>query len=347
MKEFLKGMSISLTGAMIIMLFMGCTPGKAQTKGNDYKGSFQNEEFEAFDNEYNSNDDTIPPYNKNKVSGSSDQYADNKYYDKRKPRVKSGAGYNEEGEKEYQNAKGKYSENENYEDESSNSSNAKKRNYEEYDTNMESVPEKYYQKGYASWYGREFHGKTTASGEKFDMNELTAAHKTLPFGTILEVRNLENGKAVRVKVNDRGPYRGSRIIDLSYAGAREIAMIKSGEAKVGIKVLKIGNSNASANSKASKKYIEPVSDEDPYMYVKSEKQNDYTVDMKLQAGAFYSRKNAETLKNKIENLTERPVRIIQDGDFFKVRVEGLKDKREMNRLRDLLGEENISSFSVD
>jgi rare lipoprotein A (peptidoglycan hydrolase) len=225
MKEFLKGMSISLAGAMIIMLFMGCTPGKAQTKSNDYKGSFENEDFEAFDSDNNVNDDTIPPY-KNKVSGSEDKYADNKNYDKRKPRVKSGADYNNEGEKDYQDVKGKYSENENYNDEYTNKSKTKKRNYEE-DENMESLPEKFYQKGYASWYGREFHGKATASGEKFDMNEMTAAHKTLPFGTILEVRNLENGKSVRVKINDRGPYRGNRIIDLSYAGAKEIGMVKN------------------------------------------------------------------------------------------------------------------------
>ena len=65
----------------------------------------------------------------------------------------------------------------------------------------------FFQTGLASWYGREFNGKATASGERFDMNDSTAAHKTLPFGTIVEVTNLENGKSTRVKINDRGPYR--------------------------------------------------------------------------------------------------------------------------------------------
>lgn len=347
MKEFLKGMSISLTGAMIIMLFMGCTPGKAQTKGNDYKGSFENEEFEAFSTDNNSNDDIIPPYNKNKVSDSGDKYADNKNYDNKKPRVKSGADNSGDKGKEYQNVKGKYSESENYDDEYSGKTNNKKRNYEDDNENMESAPEKFYQKGFASWYGREFHGKTTASGEKFDMNDLTAAHKTLPFGTIIEVRNLDNGKAVRLKINDRGPYRGNRIIDLSYAGAREIGIVKAGEAKVGIKVLKMGDNSTAGNHEPSKKYVEPVADEDTYMNVKNEKKSEYSSDIKLQAGAFYSRKNAETLKSKIENLTERPVKIIQDGEFFKVRIEGLKDKKEMNRLKNLLNEESISSFSVE
>ena len=77
-----------------------------------------------------------------------------------------------------------------------------------------------YQVGNASWYGKQFHGKQTASGEDFDMFELTAAHRQLPLGTYVKVTNLRNGKWVIVRVNDRGPYVGNRIMDLSYSAAR-------------------------------------------------------------------------------------------------------------------------------
>jgi rare lipoprotein A len=77
-----------------------------------------------------------------------------------------------------------------------------------------------YQVGMASWYGKSFHGRTTASGEDFDMFELTAAHKQIPLGTYVKVTNLRNGKWVIVRVNDRGPYVGTRIMDLSYSAAR-------------------------------------------------------------------------------------------------------------------------------
>src|SRR5262249_10913442 len=77
-----------------------------------------------------------------------------------------------------------------------------------------------FQVGTASWYGKQFHGKTTASGEDFDMFEFTAAHRTLPLGTFVKVTNLKNGKWIIVRVNDRGPYVGDRIMDLSYSAAR-------------------------------------------------------------------------------------------------------------------------------
>ncbi len=92
--------------------------------------------------------------------------------------------------------------------------------------------------GLASYYGEEWHGGPTASGEKFDMNALTAAHKTLPFGTKVKVTNIENGKSVQVRVNDRGPFVEGRIIDLSYAAAKKIGMIKTGVVKVKVEVIK-------------------------------------------------------------------------------------------------------------
>ena len=87
-------------------------------------------------------------------------------------------------------------------------------------------------RGKASWYGPGFHGKRTASGERFDMNDLTAAHRTLPFGTRVRVRNTQNGREVVVRINDRGPHISDRIIDLSKAAAATLDLRQAGEAPV-------------------------------------------------------------------------------------------------------------------
>ncbi|MBO0662240.1 septal ring lytic transglycosylase RlpA family protein [Jiella sp. MQZ9-1] len=91
--------------------------------------------------------------------------------------------------------------------------------------------------GRASYYGTRFHGRRTANGERFNMNAMTAAHKTLPFGTKVRVTNRRNGKSVVVRINDRGPYARGRVIDLSKAAASRIGMINSGTAPVKIDVL--------------------------------------------------------------------------------------------------------------
>ena len=88
------------------------------------------------------------------------------------------------------------------------------------------------EQGEASWYGPGFHGRTTANGETYNQDDLTAAHRTLPFNTVVRVINLDNGKSVNVRINDRGPYARGRIIDLSKEAARRIAMVDSGVAPV-------------------------------------------------------------------------------------------------------------------
>ncbi len=99
-------------------------------------------------------------------------------------------------------------------------------------------PGAYREVGEASYYAREAHGKTTASGEKFNMNAYTAAHKTLPFGTKVRVTNLTNNKSVVVRINDRGPFVAGRIIDLSYAAAKKIKMLDAGITDVELVVAK-------------------------------------------------------------------------------------------------------------
>jgi len=95
--------------------------------------------------------------------------------------------------------------------------------------------------GEASYYGAQFQGRPTASGERFDNGQLTAAHRTLPFGTKVRVTNLSNGRSVVVRVNDRGPYARGRIIDLSRAAARRIDMVRAGVARVRVEPLGANN----------------------------------------------------------------------------------------------------------
>ncbi len=94
--------------------------------------------------------------------------------------------------------------------------------------------------GIASWYGPGFHGKKTSNGERYDQNAMTAAHKLLPFGTRLRVTNLENGRVTEVRINDRGPFVGSRIIDLSRSAARSLGMLGKGTARVRLVALNEG-----------------------------------------------------------------------------------------------------------
>jgi len=98
----------------------------------------------------------------------------------------------------------------------------------------------YRQVGVASWYGPGFNGRKTASGEIFDMYALTAAHRTLPFGTLVRVTRLDNGASVVVRINDRGPFKKDRIIDLSYQAALEIGLVSSGTALVELEVVSWG-----------------------------------------------------------------------------------------------------------
>jgi len=123
--------------------------------------------------------------------------------------------------------------------------------------------------GTASWYGPDFHGKLTSNREIYNMYDLTAAHKTLPFGTQVMVTNMLNGKSVQVRINDRGPFVGDRILDLSYAAARLLGMVGPGTAPVRIEIL----------GQASPPAAMPA----------------YSV----QVGAFVLRQNAETLVRKL------------------------------------------------
>ncbi len=99
-------------------------------------------------------------------------------------------------------------------------------------TTLKKIPVGSFEQGIASWYGPGFHGKKTASGETYDMNALTAAHKTLPLGSIIHVVNMDNNKEIILRVNDRGPFSKKRILDVSKCAAEKLGMIKSGVARI-------------------------------------------------------------------------------------------------------------------
>jgi len=107
-------------------------------------------------------------------------------------------------------------------------------------TSPASIERRHAETGQASWYGKARHGRRTASGEHFDMHALTAAHRTLPFGTIVRVTDLRSGRSVNVRINDRGPFRRGRVIDLSYEAARKLGILTRGTARVGITVIHRG-----------------------------------------------------------------------------------------------------------
>lgn len=106
-----------------------------------------------------------------------------------------------------------------------------------YDKSSHKIRGRHRLRGIASYYGKKFHGRKTANQEVFDMYAMTAAHKTLPFNTKVRVINRENGKSVIVRINDRGPYKWRRIIDLSYGAAQKINLIRSGTARVKLEIL--------------------------------------------------------------------------------------------------------------
>ena len=150
-----------------------------------------------------------------------------------------------------------------------------------------STNEGYSEKGIASWYGKKFHGRKTATGEIYDMYQMTAAHKTLPLPSYAEVTNLNNGLKIIVRVNDRGPFHQGRIIDLSFAGATKLDIIGGGTAEVEVKAI-----NAE-KYEMGKQLIEKSS-----LDIDSLNQDSYS-GVYLQVGTFGSIGRAEELKEKL------------------------------------------------
>lgn len=223
------------------------------------------------------------------------------------------------------------------------------------------------ERGKASWYGKKFHGRKTSSGERYDMHQMTAAHKTLPLPTYAIVTNLENGRSAVVKVNDRGPFVGDRVIDLSYAAAKRLDMIHSGTAQVEVRSIdprdhggdakaafRMASSDISwksANGSGARRAAADVgglkqaqassgrsasaaasASRAPKLAAVS------TRPVYLQVGAFGSRGNAEQLQTQLTKAVDQPVLVrVPNGDaanvpLYKVQVGPLNSESDADAL---------------
>ncbi len=206
----------------------------------------------------------------------------------------------------------------------------------------------YVQKGTASWYGQKFHGRRTSNGEIYNMYGMTAAHKSLPIPTYVQVTNLDNGRQVVVRVNDRGPFHGDRLIDLSYSAAKKLGFANKGTARVELVAIdpsqpyraKKPNSSESLKSSVT---IGATKPEQPKLYELPD--NTY-----LQAGAFSSRERAEKYRKQLLALTEFPVDVSplprNKKTLFRVTVGPIVDNFKLQALRTLLKQKNLNEGHV-
>jgi len=150
----------------------------------------------------------------------------------------------------------------------------------------------YHERGIASWYGSKFHGRRTSSGEVYDMHLATAAHKSLPLPTYAEVTNLDNGRKMIVKINDRGPFHEDRIIDLSYAAAIKLGVDQTGTARIDVRAIDVKRPQPSAVKVADGTF--------------------------LQVGAFSKRKTADDLAGRMLAAQLKPVSVLKSRGLYKV-----------------------------
>lgn len=205
----------------------------------------------------------------------------------------------------------------------------------------------YKESGIASWYGTKFHGRKTANGETYNMYGMTAAHKSLPIPSYVRVTNIENRRSIIVRVNDRGPFHGPRIIDLSYVGAIKLGFAEQGTAKVLVEAIDPsgGETNlVAAPTAVSKKVIvEAVSatsvDTVPMLVI--------TPGSYLQVGAFDKAASAQGLQKKVRLFTQLPILVQQREKLFKVWIGPIADNLELLLTKRILKQEaNISGFIV-
>lgn len=236
----------------------------------------------------------------------------------------------------------------------------------------------------ASYYGKDFHGKKTSNGEVFDMNELTCAHKSLPFDTILRVTNLSNGKTVKVRVNDRGPFVVGREIDLSTAAAKKLDMLKTGTTKVKIEIITMGPDTAlsrqtaarakeimakkegSSTSSSSKKKSTSTSKKKTSETTKKESEVNkgdasdnsdksdngddgnkavQPVYWDVQIGAFKTKENARKRAKELSEAGFKNIVIQKTGEIYRVAIKEVEGKDVAN-LESRLQEKGFSEYMI-
>ena len=199
----------------------------------------------------------------------------------------------------------------------------------------------YHERGIASWYGKKFNGKRTSSGEPYDMYAMTAAHKTLPLPSYVRVRNLQNGRSVIVRVNDRGPFLHNRLIDLSYAGAAKLGILGTGTGVVEIEAIN-PEEPAVQVAQAPPPALELVSSAAAAEPTSGASPVPATPKLYLQVGAFAQRDNAMHLRDRLDRAALRPVfiqsapvvagRAPDAAPVYRVRIGPLTNVDEGDRL---------------
>lgn len=193
--------------------------------------------------------------------------------------------------------------------------------------------EGYFERGVASWYGEKFHGHKTSNGEIFDMYQASAAHKSLPIPSFLKVTNLDNNRSIVVRVNDRGPFHGDRIIDLSYAAAVKLGYADKGTARVELEAIVV-------NADMPRRAARPVS--------LARVGEAAITEQYLQVGAYSASTAAEDVAATLSSLTRRGVRIEEISTsegrrLHRVRVGPLSDPDEINMLKQRIASANLGS----
>ena len=215
------------------------------------------------------------------------------------------------------------------------------------------VDYQYNEVGIASWYGPGFHGKSTANGEVFDQNKITAAHRTLPMPSIVKVTNLENGMVLdKVRINDRGPFARNRIIDLSKKAAEELGFIKNGVAKVRVEILEdesrkyalseqqnVYVAEAAEITEISKKNLLPSPElEEKNIKKKNENVLENSIlndkELLIQVGAFTDHRNAKSLIEKLSEFKAYINRVfINNRYLYRVRIGPINDLNQANKMK--------------
>ncbi len=185
--------------------------------------------------------------------------------------------------------------------------------------------------GIASWYGKKFHGRKTSSGEIYNMYAMTAAHKTLPLPAYVKVKNLQNGREITVRVNDRGPFHPGRVIDLSFAAAKKLGILRNGTARVEIQDVSITQQQAPvASTQPEQMHAAAAADDNLY----------------IQIGAFTERNNADRLSSDIEHPNLPAIRVKADHStrpVFRVQLGPLQSLTEAEKVMEHLNKQGITS----
>ncbi|MDJ0840618.1 MAG: septal ring lytic transglycosylase RlpA family protein [Acidobacteriota bacterium] len=197
------------------------------------------------------------------------------------------------------------------------------------------------QRGIASWYGHPYHGRKTANGERYDMWDLTAAHKTLPFNTVVTVVNKDNGRKVKVRINDRGPFIRGRIIDLSRKAAEKIGVYETGIAKVALYLKDAPEERRTAGRRKPKPDIYETEDEPrvPTVTVSPPEGGWWTI----QVGSFREKARAEAMVLRMQRLSPHVTMEPAEG-FWRVRVGRFSKKVDSFDLAERLSDEGIKPW---